>query len=64
MTKADILTELPKLTSGERRENDAHQTGPSAEEKVLLDEEMADFRANPHDGSPWVEVQARLLRSA
>ncbi len=72
MSKADILAELPKLTPGDRdeifnelwmlTEKDAHQNGPSAEEKALLDEELADFELNPKDGSPWSDVQARLLR--
>ena len=72
MSKADILAELPKLTPGDRdeifhelwllTEKDAHQNGPSAEEKTLLDEELADFQLHPNDGSSWSDVQARLLR--
>jgi len=29
-----------------------------------LDRRLADYRAHPDEGSPWEEVQARILRSA
>jgi hypothetical protein len=35
---------------------------PSAEEKVLLDHELEEHRKNPKDGSPWNEVERRLLK--
>lgn len=74
MSKADILAELPKLTADDRseifdqlwslEEQAAMQRGPSAEEKALLDSELADYAANPNPGSPWAEVQARLRQRA
>ena len=74
MSKADILAELPKLTPDDRgeiiaqlwslEEQDALQRGPSAEERVLLDAELADYTAKPDAGSAWTEVQARLRRRA
>lgn len=71
MSKAEILQELPKLKTDERREilerlcdleelallNGAE---PSAEEKALLDGELEDYKANPKTGSSWPEVKARL----
>lgn len=72
MSKADILAELPKLTTDDRgeildrlwslEERDAVQRGPSAEEKSLLDAELADYETSPNAGSSWAEVQARLRR--
>jgi hypothetical protein len=73
MSKADILNELPRLKSGERQEifdrlceieeSDLLQGGaPSAEEKTLLDQELADYRKKPDAGSSWPEVEARLRK--
>jgi hypothetical protein len=75
MSKADILSELPRLKSGERREifdrlceieeSDLLQgAAPSAEERALLDQELEDYRRNPNAGSPWLEVEARLRKPA
>jgi len=33
----------------------------SEEEKALLDKRLADFEANPADGSSWPDVRGRLL---
>lgn len=70
MSKSDILAELPKLTAADRseildqlwsmEEQKALRRGPSAEEKTLLDEELADYKAKPNAGSSWAEVQTRL----
>jgi hypothetical protein len=74
MSKSEILQELPKLKAEERREifericemeemallNGAE---PSIEEKALLDRELETYGANPDDGSPWAEVEARLRKS-
>ena len=74
MSKAEILSELPRLTPDDRgeilaqlwslEEQDALQRGPTAEEKALLDAELADYNLKPEAGSPWAEVQARLHRRA
>ncbi len=71
MSKAEILRELPRLGSDERREifeviceieeRDLLNGGePTAEEKALLDRELEAFRSNPHAGSTWAETEARL----
>ena len=73
MSKAEILQELPKLPREDRREiferigemeeqellNGAR---PSAEERELLDRELAEFQRNPEAGSSWEEVEARLRK--
>jgi putative addiction module component (TIGR02574 family) len=75
MSKADILQELPKLGLQDRREifericeleeNDLLRGGePTAEEKTLLDQELADYRKDPAAGSPWHEVEARIRKPA
>jgi len=73
MSKAEILAELPRLKTGERREifdrlceieeSDLLQGGnPTAEEMTLLDQELEDHRQNPYAGSPWPVVEARLRK--
>ncbi len=71
MSKAELLEEFAKLTPDERVELwDALWTleerdllgasTPTAEEKTVLDQEMDDYRNNPHAGSSWAEVKSRL----
>lgn len=71
MSKADILDELPNLARGDRREileriwemeeADLLQGAqPEVGEKALLDRELEEFNADPHAGSEWKEVEARL----
>lgn len=71
MSKAEILEEFAKLTPAERselwdalwtlEERDLLGAGtPTAEEKGALDQEMEDYQKNPHAGSSWAEVEARL----
>ena len=68
MSKAEILAQLPQLSSAERGEildqlwRMEEAAGPTAREKALLDEAQADYEANPTAGAPWSEVQARLRR--
>ena len=73
MSKSEILEELPKLKADERREiferlcemeemellNGAE---PSADEKVLLNQELKEYHKNPDAGSSWTEVEARLRK--
>jgi putative addiction module component (TIGR02574 family) len=33
----------------------------SVEEKVILDERLADLEANPNAGRPWPEVRASII---
>lgn len=69
MSKAEILAQLPKLSPQERGEILAElwrmeeASGPTDQEKTLLDEAQADYEANPAAGSPWSEVEARLQGS-
>jgi hypothetical protein len=72
MSKAEILEQLPKLTSVELREiHDriwqleeekllSGRAGPNDEEKALLDREFEDFVGDPGSGSSWEEVKSRL----
>ena len=71
MSKAEILSELPKLKPEERREvleslwdleerDLLNGIGPSADEKALLNREHDDFEKNPDVGAPWSETKARL----
>jgi len=71
MSKADILSELPKLKPEERRElleslweleerDLLNGIGPSSAEKALLDRELEEYQRNPNAGSGWDEVALRL----
>jgi hypothetical protein len=74
MSKAEILAELPKLKAEDRvevferlcelQDEDLMQgVGPTAEEKRLLDEALADFQRDRDPGRPWREV-LREIRSS
>lgn len=72
MSQAEILQELPKLGARARREifdrlcemeEQDLLLEPTAEEKNLLDGELADFKRNPEAGSSWPEVEVRLRHS-
>lgn len=71
MSKTEILAELPKLKPDDRREildriweldeQDLLQgSGPTPEEKTLLDRELEDYRLDPNAGSPWEDVESRI----
>ena len=71
MSKAEIISELPKLGLAERREifericeledqDLLNGDQPAPEEKALLDRELEEYRKNPEAGSTWPEVEARL----
>lgn len=74
MSKAEILAELPNLNAEERtqvferlcelQENDLLQgVGPTAEEKKILDEALAEFQRDGNPGTPWRQT-LRRIRSA
>ena len=74
MSKAEILAELPKLKADERtqvferlcelQERDLLEgRGPTAEEKKLLDQALAEFERDGQHGEPWREVLQRLQSS-
>ncbi len=68
MSKAEILAELPKLSVQDRAEILAQlshldeSSGPTEQEKSLLNEEQSAYDADRNDGSPWSEVEARLRK--
>lgn len=63
MSLAEILEEIPKLSFAERQELVRHAVALdesdelSADERVLLDERMEDFRQNPEAGIPLEKVK-------
>lgn len=72
MSKTEILEELPKLTSEERREirlklseldgdswQDADEPLTQAD-KVILDARIAAYESDPDAGSSWAEVESRI----
>jgi putative addiction module component (TIGR02574 family) len=72
MSKVEILEELPKLTTEERREIllklaeldgdlwlDADEPLTDAE-KAILDARLAAYEKDPDAGSSWTEVEARI----
>src|ERR1035437_3891717 len=74
MSKAEILAELPKLKAEERtmvferlcelQERDLlHGLGPTAEEKKLLDQALAEFESDGQRGEPWRDVLHRIQAS-
>jgi hypothetical protein len=71
MSKAEILSELPKLQPEERmqvfeklcelQEDDLLRgVGPTAAERKLLDEALAEFERDGDPGVPWREVLRRV----
>jgi hypothetical protein len=71
MSKSDILEQLPNLGRGDRREileriwemeeeDLISGSQPEADEKLLLDCELAEYQANPTAGSDWKEAESRL----
>ena len=75
MSKVEILAELPKLESADRREildriwemeeqDLINGNGATAEEKAMLDRELQEYRLNPEAGSPWKEVEPRISKSS
>ncbi len=72
MSKAEILEQLPKLSSVELREICdriwqleeeqllSGRANSSDEEKALLDSELDDYSRNREAGSSWGEVKSRL----
>jgi hypothetical protein len=74
MSKAEILAELPRLRPEERtqvfrrlcelqEEDLLRGSGPTAEEKTILDQAMAEFERDGDIGVPWREV-VRKARSS
>jgi len=74
MSKADILTELPKLTPAELAEiqsriEDLANYGPDGwrtdsdlteAEKLLIEARLDDLDQHPEKSIPWPEAEARL----
>jgi putative addiction module component (TIGR02574 family) len=68
MSKAEILSELPRLTPEERAEileslwQLEEAGGPTERERTILNEAQADYDADPSAGSTWREVETRLRK--
>ena len=70
MSKAQILEELPKLTSSDRsqlfarlaelHEADLLDGSPSPAERQALDEAFAEFERDPSAGEPWRKVFSEI----
>ena len=71
MSKTEIIAELPKLKAEERKqvfqrlcelqEDDLlHGAGPTAKEKLILDEALAAFQRDGNPGAPWRETLRRI----
>lgn len=74
MSKAEILAQLPNLNSEDRtqvferlcelQENDLlHGAGPTAAERKLLDEALAQFERDGDPGRPWRDVLQSIRAS-
>ena len=68
MSTTEILAGLPLLSASERAEimdrlwRLEEADGLTEREKTVLNEAQASYDANPSDGAPWREVEARLRR--
>lgn len=70
MIDADLISKVKALTPAERLEfieavwetMGTEDVPVTAAERSLLDERIADARANPGDDSPWSDVRERLKR--
>jgi hypothetical protein len=71
MSKAEILAELPKLKADERQQvyerlcelqdqDLLNGSGPSQEEKRMLDAALAEFEKDHDAGRPWREILREL----
>jgi putative addiction module component (TIGR02574 family) len=71
MSKKEIMAELPKLTSDDRREildkiweldgGDWLDSGELTDaERLLIEQRLAEHEENPEAAIPWEEVEARL----
>ena len=70
MSKAEILSELPRLNPDERAEilqslwQLEEAAGPTERERAILNEAQASYDADPSAGSSWREVEARLRKDS
>lgn len=67
MSLTEILAEIPKLSFAERQELvrraiEVEDLGLTAEEKIILDQRLADFRQNPDSGIPAEQLKGQVLR--
>lgn len=74
MSKAEIIAELPQLHADDRmqvferlcelqEEDLLRGIGPSVAEKKMLDEALAEYERDGHQGTPWTEVLHRVRSS-
>ncbi len=73
MSNAEILAELPKLTSDERdvvfhklcelqEQELLHGAAPSQSERAILDQALAEYQKDGKVGTPWRESLQRIRR--
>ena len=67
MSLTEILAEIPKLSFAERQELvrraiEVEEQELAAEEKVILDSRLADFRQDPSSGIPAEQLKEEVLR--
>jgi hypothetical protein len=63
----EILAEIPKLSFAERqqlirRTIELEDDGLTTEEKAILDQQLEDFRRNPHSGTPAEQLKDAVLQ--
>ena len=67
MSLTEILAEIPKLSFAERQELvrraiEVEDQDLTAEEKMILDQRLADFRQTPDSGIPADQLKDEVLR--
>ncbi len=73
MSKSEILLELPRLSSVDRREiigllweleesEAVRADAPTPEERAQLDEALAAFARDPNAGRPWREALGAMTK--
>ena len=70
MSKAEILSELPRLTPEERAEileslwQLEEAGGPTDRERAILNEAQEAYDADPSAGATWRDVEMRLCKES
>jgi hypothetical protein len=71
MSKNEIIAELPHLKAEDRRQvfqrlcelqddDLLHGVGPTDQEKLILDQALADFKRDSNYGTPWRDTLRRI----
>jgi putative addiction module component (TIGR02574 family) len=67
MSLTEILAEIPKLSFTERQELvrcaiELEDQELTAEEKLILEKRLEDFRRNPNSGTPAEQLKSEVLQ--